>query len=117
MIMIDEDIVRKLAPRLGLTEVVPGFWWEWPNGKQELTDTLVRVFTSSRDALQPVLEKMTPEEWLQLWRVLCDRMLDNYIPDLPLDCTVRTRELTELVRYLELMPPRQLAQAIAEVIQ
>lgn len=90
MKLTDEEVVGVLAERDGWTSGV--LRWlprtRWPD------------YLESRDALAPVLEKLTPEEW---------KRLGGYLP--------WPEDGVKTYRHLLTIPPRDLAHAIAEAIR
>lgn len=77
---------------------------EWPGGRDfgpHSTAVQIPDFCASLDALAPVLAKLTAEQW--------DRFIHNPLRDNPFKGTLAQFYLT--------LKPRQIAAAVAEVIQ
>lgn len=101
--MNDEEVVRVLAEREGWTTVDCwcgcGAKQMSRDGKRAWPGKLPTNYLTSRDALQPVMEKLTQDEWRRLsWRI------------------VPVASARGIARRLLSIPPRDLANAIAEAM-
>lgn len=103
-ILSDEQVVRVLALRDGFTEV-----YDWKPGfgtyKDRGCHARIPPYLTSRDALTPVLEGLSEEEWHTLANQLFDMNARDTGPD---DHNYE--------RYLLTMPARDLAHAVAAVL-
>lgn len=109
--MIAERAVRILAEREGWREHKCHIWncsWRWMSPGNTLEENLPD-YLNSRDALAPVLGKLTPEEWEAL---VCKHL------KLPRNkCWDIATETEAIVRYCLTLPARDLAFAVAEAIE
>lgn len=98
------------ATRLSDTEVVRVLWYkeapEWA-----MTENNVPDYLQSKDALAPVLAKLSDAEWKFLHDSIWGPWWDlNHGPE---SITIRARSC---VAYILTLPPEKLAEAVAEAI-
>lgn len=108
--MTDDQVIRKLAEREGWQRPaecnrVPPHSWMSPHDGCCYTE--LPAYLSSRDAVAPVLAKLTPGRWRKLTYKLADIASKRDIAD---------ADDVELVRFLLTLPAADLARAIAEVL-
>jgi hypothetical protein len=99
----DATVVRKLAERGGWIHDKDGDWWEGPSGLPALSPP---DYLTSRDALAPILAGLSDDEWDRLAINVLPRVYHEKHPLRPVSVS----------RFLLTLPPRDLAYAIAEVL-
>lgn len=109
--LTDEQVVRVLAERDGYTNIVWDWfdshtaWKDWTWERNGVCGHGLSKYLTSRDALTPVLEGLSPEEW--------QRLIDAIAPHME---TNGGSEEWQNAKALFTMPARNLAHAVASVL-